>query len=79
MGARRVNAAWQLGVDPVNPVNSGQLDRIRTASLTGKPHEMWSVHARRWQRGPVPFEGDGRGWTERADAKNAAVPFRRAG
>ena len=40
-GQRR-NVAWKL---TGQPVNSGQLDRIRTASLTGKRHEMWSPHA----------------------------------
>ena len=78
MDARRVNAAWQLGVDPVNPVNSGQVDRIRTAPLTGERHELWSAHATRWQRGPVPFEGDGRNaWTRRTPLSNSAA--RRAG
>ncbi len=62
MDARRVNAAWQLGVDPVNPVNSGQVDRIRTASLTGKRHGIVG-RQRLWDcddlAGPGPRETPG--------------------
>ena len=46
VGPGKVNAARQLGVDPVNPVNSGQLDRVGGRDLTLAPSEESPVRPR---------------------------------